>query len=98
MTDMDLNQAETFLTSQARKRDGGLSEEQSKVFLKFWKNQKTKIHDSLVQQCQWDNSLNNISWRIDVKTQSRNVEEINMPTAIVELQLGNKAKPNVIIL
>lgn len=95
MTDMDLNQAETFLTSQARKRDGGITEDQSKVFLKFWKNQKTKIHDKLVQQCLWDNTVKNLSWRIDVKAQTRNLEQINTPTAIVEMQLGNRLNPDV---
>ena len=95
MTDMDLNQAETFLSSQARKRDGGITEDQAKVFLKFWKNQKTKIHETLVQQCLWDNTLKSLSWRIDVKAQTRNLEHINTPTAIVEMQLGNRQNPDV---
>ena len=95
MIDMDLNQAEAFLSSQVKKRDGGITDNQSKVYIKFWKNNKTKIHDKLVSKCIWDNTLKNMSWRIDVKTRSKDVEQINTPVAIVELQLANKETPTV---
>ena len=95
MMDMDLNQAEAFLSSQAKKRDGGISEDQSKVYIKFWKNNKAKIHEKLVSKCIWDNTLKNMSWRIDVKTRSKDTEQINTPVAIVELQLANKEVANV---
>ncbi|XP_013387976.1 COMM domain-containing protein 1-like [Lingula anatina] len=85
--DMDFNQLEAFLTSQTRKKDGGLTEEQAKVYAKFWKNHKTKIHDSLVAQSTWDNTLKSVNWRIDIKTQAKHIEQINTPTAIVEVQL-----------
>ncbi|XP_067901745.1 COMM domain-containing protein 1-like, partial [Heterodontus francisci] len=32
--------------------------------------------------------LRNLSWRIDLKSQSRHLDQINIPVAIVELELG----------
>ncbi|XP_033105344.1 COMM domain-containing protein 1-like [Anneissia japonica] len=87
--DMDFNQLEAFLTSHKKKRDGGLTEEQAAAFTKFWKNNKTKIHESVISQSSWNNTLKSMSWRIDVKGQAKNIEQINTPTAIVELQITN---------
>lgn len=87
-TDMDFNQLEAFLKSQTKKKEHAITEDEAKVYAKFWKNHKTKIHDSLVNQCTWNNTLKNVNWRIDIKTQARNLEQINTPTAIVELQLA----------
>ena len=89
-SDMDLNQAETFLSSQVKKKDSNFSETQAKVMLKFWKNHKERVHESLVQRCVWSDKLKNLSWRIDIQSRGRHVEQMNVPTAIVELQLENK--------
>ncbi|XP_031550135.1 COMM domain-containing protein 1-like [Actinia tenebrosa] len=90
-SDMDFNQLEAFLTSQTKKREGALKLEQAAAFMKFWKSQKTKIHDSLVQKASWNNKLKDVSWRIDLKTQARSIEQINTPVAIVEMQVENAA-------
>ncbi|XP_078000817.1 COMM domain-containing protein 1-like [Glandiceps talaboti] len=87
--DMDFNQLEAFLTSHTKKRAGGITEEQAAVFAKFWKNHKAKIHESIVSQSTWNNTLKNVSWRIDLKTQARHIDQLHAPTAIVELQLAN---------
>ncbi|KAG2467338.1 COMD1 protein, partial [Polypterus senegalus] len=89
--DMDLNQLEVFLTAQTKKQ-GGLSLEQAAVLSKFWKNHKSKIRDSVINQNRWENGLCNISWRVDLKTQSRNMDQINIPVAVVELELAKSGK------
>jgi len=94
-TDMELTQAEAFLTSQTKKRDGGLMEEQAVVLLKFWKTHKERIHESLVSECVWGSKLTSLSWRVDVKSHTRQTDgAINEPCAIVELQLDHKQHSN----
>ena len=48
----------------------------------------TQIHQQLVEQNLWGNRLKAFSWRIDVKTKARHIEQLNQPTAIMELQLS----------
>ncbi|XP_022088643.1 COMM domain-containing protein 1-like [Acanthaster planci] len=84
---MDVNQLDAFLTSQTKKK-GGINSAQAAAFGKFWRNNKAKIHDSIVAKSMWGNSLRSMSWRIDIKSQSKCIDQINMPTAIVELQLA----------
>lgn len=36
-----------------------------------------------------------MNWRIDMKMQSRNGEQVNMPTAIVQLQVANEHSSSV---
>uniref|UniRef100_A0A8B9MZR6 COMM domain-containing protein 1 n=1 Tax=Accipiter nisus TaxID=211598 RepID=A0A8B9MZR6_9AVES len=85
--DMDLNQLEAFLTAQTKKQ-GGITSDQAAVIAKFWKNHRIKIHESLINQSRWDNVLKNMNWRVDLKSQSRNIDQINTPVAIVEMELG----------
>lgn len=92
---MDLNQAEKYLEAQMKKREGAITEEQSNAFNKFWKANNIKIHNSLIEKCKWDNELKSLNWRIDVKSRTRTTEQLNMPTAIVEMQLANKLTPTV---
>jgi hypothetical protein len=88
-SDMDYNQLEAFLTSQTKKREGTLKVDQAAAFMKFWKSQKNKIHDSLVQKASWNNKFKDVSWRIDLKTQARHIDQINTPVAIIEMQIEN---------
>ncbi|XP_030346652.1 COMM domain-containing protein 1 isoform X2 [Strigops habroptila] len=85
--DMDLNQLEAFLTAQTKKQ-GGITSDQAAVIAKFWKNHRMKIHESLIDQSRWDNVLKNMNWRVDLKSQSRHIDQINTPVAIVEMELG----------
>ena len=86
-SNMDMTQAEAFITSQTKKKDSALTENHGKVFLKVWGNQKNKIHEQLIQKCTWSNKLKNITWRIDLKSSSRHDNQLNEPSAIMELQL-----------
>ncbi|XP_058874663.1 COMM domain-containing protein 1-like [Acipenser ruthenus] len=89
--DMDFNQLEAFLTAQTKKQ-GGVSAEQAAVLSKFWKNHKSKIRESLISQSRWDNSLRNVSWRVDLKTQSRHADQVSAAVGVVELELGKTGK------
>jgi len=93
-TDMDQTQAEAFLTSQTKKRDGGITEDLAKAFVKFWKLHKTRIHDCLIDECTWNHRLKGLSWRVDEKSRTRLVDQLNVPSAIVEMQLENRIVPN----
>ncbi|CAG5118379.1 unnamed protein product [Candidula unifasciata] len=98
--DMDLTQLEAFLTAQMKRKDGALTEDQAAAVRKFWKANKTKIHDKIVSQTMWGNSLQKVSWRVDLKSQSRTVEQLNAPTAIMELHIAdniNKAKGSEVV-
>ncbi|XP_042652110.1 COMM domain-containing protein 1 isoform X2 [Tyto alba] len=88
---MDLNQLEAFLTAQTKKQ-GGITSDQAAVIAKFWKNHRIKIHESLINQSRWDNVLKNMNWRVDLKSQSRHVDQINTPVAIVEMELGKNGQ------
>ncbi|XP_048338870.1 COMM domain-containing protein 1 [Sphaerodactylus townsendi] len=89
--DMDSNQLEAFLTAQTKK-PGGITSDQAAVVAKFWKNHRAKIRDSLVNQSRWENTLKNINWRVDVKSQSRYMDQLNSPVAIVEMELGKNGQ------
>ena len=36
----------------------------------------------------WGNTLKSLSWRIDIKSQAKHIDQLNTPTAIVEVQVG----------
>jgi len=88
---MDLPQAEAFLISQTKKREGGITEDLAKVFVKFWKLHKSRIHESLIEESTWNQRLKGLSWRVDVKSRTRTVDQLSVPCAIVELQLENRS-------
>jgi len=85
---MDFNQCESFLVSQTKKPEGGITENLANGFRKFWKNHKNKIHETLIAKATWNNTLKHVSWRIDIKSQAKNIDEVNTPTAIMELEIG----------
>ncbi|XP_010141101.1 PREDICTED: COMM domain-containing protein 1, partial [Buceros rhinoceros silvestris] len=89
--DMDLNQLEAFLTAQTKKQ-GGITSDQAAVIAKFWKNHRIKIHESMINRSRWDNVLKNMNWRVDLKSQSRHIDQINTPVAIVEMELGKNGQ------
>ncbi|KAM4692983.1 COMM domain-containing protein 1 [Discoglossus pictus] len=89
--DMDLNQIDAFLTAQTKKQTG-ITSEQAAVIAKFWKSHKTKIRESMISHSRWENTLKAMSWRIDLKSQSKHTDQVNMPVAIVEMEIGKHNK------
>jgi nicotinic acid mononucleotide adenylyltransferase len=41
----------------------------------------------LVRGCSWNNHIKQLAWRVDIKTASKNVAEINEPVAMLELSV-----------
>ena len=87
--DMDLSQAESFLNSQVKKQENGISESQAKAFQKIWKNHRQKIHDCLVNRCMWNDTLKDMAWRVDVKSRSMHTEQINIPVVNLVMDIGS---------
>lgn len=50
-----------------------------------------KIHEALVRRSCADGRLADLSWRIDVKSKARHVDQINQPTAIVEMEISQQS-------
>ncbi|XP_065884501.1 COMM domain-containing protein 1-like [Dysidea avara] len=85
--DMNYNQLDAFLKSQMQKREGALTASEAATITKFWQSHKSKIHDTLVKDSTWDNQMKSLNWRIDVCTKARHLDQLNQPTAIVEMKL-----------
>ena len=47
-----------------------------------------------MQESTWNNRLEKLSWRIDSKTKSRQIADMNELTSIVELKLNNGNSSN----
>mmetsp|Transcript_2210 Transcript_2210/g.2763 ORF Transcript_2210/g.2763 Transcript_2210/m.2763 type:complete len:185 (+) Transcript_2210:43-597(+) len=74
-----------------------LSDEHKKVLSHVWKTESTKIHKAIVSKTVWNNDLREFSWRIDVKSNSKNIPDINEPTAIIRLSLKNQDKVSDVV-
>ena len=87
-SDMDLNQLDAFLTSIIHKKQNSITEEQKGSIMKFWKANKQKLHDVIVEKVSFNNSLKTFKWRIDVdyKDNSQSSE----PKLIFEIGLDKK--------
>ena len=106
-------------------KQGALSEREAATITKFWKQQKNKvrqqllqllghqhdtdpvihviaflfqIHQHLIESNMWGSHLESFSWRIDVKTKARHLDQLNQPTAIMELKLKSNLEEKVPIL
>ena len=61
-----------------------LNAEQRGVFKRFWAQQKGAAHAVLAEKSRFQNRLESFEWRVD----SKMVGEEQLPTAIVELEVG----------
>lgn len=68
-----------------------LNDEQQESLIRHWRVQKPKVHEQIVRSSTWNNRLEKLSWRIDSKTKSRKVSELNELTSIVELRLSKES-------
>ncbi|XP_003382677.1 PREDICTED: COMM domain-containing protein 1-like [Amphimedon queenslandica] len=93
--DMDYAQLDAFLTSQMKKRQAPLTEVEAATVRRFWKNQKNKIHEQLSAQAVWDSQLKAINWRVDVQSKARHIDQLNQPSAIVEMKIGKSCTEEV---
>ncbi|KAH3745105.1 COMM domain containing 1 [Pelomyxa schiedti] len=88
--DYEASQLETFM----KLKKVPFSQPQKDIMLKFWKNQRAKIHDVMRKRTTWNPTLEKVSWRIDVKAKSRSsgAADINEQTAIFELMLAKQTQ------
>uniref|UniRef100_A0A7S0F5S7 COMM domain-containing protein n=1 Tax=Hanusia phi TaxID=3032 RepID=A0A7S0F5S7_9CRYP len=70
-------------------KEQDLSEEVSETLLNVWRRNESKIREEAKKKSFWGNSLKRLSWRVDVSTKSRYVEDLNEPCAIMELNMSN---------
>ena len=47
------------------------------------------MHDVVVSRSQWGTKLKSVSWRVDVKSRAKTVDQMTDPVGIVQLKLGN---------
>lgn len=86
---MDQAQLEAFLTAQTRKQGtGGVSAEQAAALSRFWKSHWARVRESLLGQSRWEPGLKGLTWRVDLQTSASRGGAVNIPVALVELELG----------
>ncbi|NP_001133729.1 COMM domain-containing protein 1 [Salmo salar] len=86
---MDQAQLEAFLTAQTRKQGtGGVSAEQAAALSRFWKSHRARVRESLLGQSRWEPGLKGLTWRVDLQTSASRGGAVNIPVALVELELG----------
>jgi len=85
--DLDMTKAEAYLAEQVA---AGLSDVAGAAISKYWKKDRSKVHEQMIQKASWNNKLNSMAWRLDVLTKSRHIEELNNPAAIVELKVDKQ--------
>lgn len=63
---------------------------QQQAILRGWRQNRTKAHEALRRESQWNNALKDFTWRVDVKTKvmQDTKQDLNEPTAIVQLAIG----------
>lgn len=66
-SNMDWTQLEAFLTSQTKRQEGGLTQEQAECTSRFWRNHRARVRASVVAQSRWNPGLDSCSWRVDLE-------------------------------
>ena len=57
----------------------------------------SQIHQRLIESGTWGSKLKEFSWRIDVKTKAKHIEQLNTPTSIMELQVESEDRDEVCV-
>ncbi|EKX42335.1 hypothetical protein GUITHDRAFT_153589 [Guillardia theta CCMP2712] len=70
-------------------KEAEVSAEVAEALLRIWRRNEPKIREEATKQSFWGNNLKRLSWRVDVSTKSRYVEDLNEPCAIMELNMSN---------
>jgi hypothetical protein len=62
-----------------------LSETNMQSFLVIWTNEHEKINQAVAKQSVWNDHFHHLSWRVDVRTESKHQSEMNEPSVLFEL-------------
>jgi len=66
---------------------------------KFWKSQRSKIFQALAKQTCWQDKLAGVSWRVDVKTKSKDTPEVRRAGryCVAPAQLRARVRPDLLM-
>eukprot|EP00002_Diphylleia_rotans_P007955 TRINITY_DN1760_c0_g1_i1.p1 TRINITY_DN1760_c0_g1~~TRINITY_DN1760_c0_g1_i1.p1 ORF type:complete len:187 (-),score=48.03 TRINITY_DN1760_c0_g1_i1:366-926(-) len=83
---------------EAKLKQVGLNEDQSQAYLRFWRLQQQKIHESIRDQAVFNDRLSKMNWRIDIKSKSKHISDLHQPTALVEFTITDSltGKPKAV--
>eukprot|EP00038_Savillea_parva_P009165 m.181633 g.181633 ORF g.181633 m.181633 type:complete len:183 (-) comp15321_c0_seq1:141-689(-) len=84
--DMEPAQAERYLDAQSKKK-GGVTAAEVQAIVKYWKKERSNVHDQLVKKSCWNDTMSGSSWRLDVLAKSQHIDELNEPSAIMEMKV-----------
>lgn len=60
------------------------SSDTHKVIMSFWTNERERIHSIIINKSRWNNSLKDLSWRVDIKTVTKSNIDVNEPLLLFE--------------
>ena len=66
-SNMELKQLEAYLTAQAKKKEDFLNESQISSIIKFWRNNKEKLNQVMIEKSSFSDRLRKINYKIDLK-------------------------------
>ena len=71
---------ENWECSTLEEKLGGseMKEMHRSVFVKFWANERETVHDAMQKKSTWTGHLKQLSWRIDVKSSSKDAVSVIM--------------------
>ena len=67
-------------------QQSGLATEQLAAAVNWWRANRTRVHDALFRRSRWAGSIEQLNWRIDIKTAAKDVTgELSEPSAIIHM-------------
>merc|ERR1711973_458038 len=88
-SDMDVNQLQAYLTSLINKKQNSITEEQKEAIVKFWNNNKQKLHQLMVDKCTFNNTMTSFKWRVDIDYKDNT--QTSEPKVIFDIGVQNHA-------
>ena len=64
------------------------------AFAKFWKGERNAVHDAMQKKTTWTAHLKQLSWRIDVKTSSKDMVRHSLSRSVTQ-SLSHSVNPSV---
>ena len=87
-SNMDLKQLDAYLTSQSKKKPNFLTEEEIANVTKFWRQNKQKVYDVIVERSRFNDKIKTFQWRIDVGYHGNN--QTDNPKAIFSVDTDSE--------
>mmetsp|Transcript_4361 Transcript_4361/g.10548 ORF Transcript_4361/g.10548 Transcript_4361/m.10548 type:complete len:184 (-) Transcript_4361:1256-1807(-) len=80
------------------KQEEEVSADQVEAYVAAWRKHEAKISEAMRARSFFGTTLQRISWRVDVASKSRHIEDISEPCTIVELEIAppRAANPEIV--